>query len=129
MNRTIVSVLAGLLFWAALGSLLIGALRLFWPAYEVAHPLKAFTFPMHVARLVIGALATLSTGALVQRIAGTGGRAVLVYAVLLLLGSLFVHVQEPTWSAYPGWYHLIFLGYLLPLTLLGGQVANRRLPQ
>jgi hypothetical protein len=126
VKRTITAIVAGLLIWAAFGSLLIGALRLFWPAYEVAHPMRNFTFLMQVARLVIGAVATLGAGALVRRITGVSGRAVTTFAIVLLVANLFVHLQEPTWSDYPDWYHLIFLGYLLPLTLLGGHLAVRK---
>jgi hypothetical protein len=125
MKRTIAAVVAGLLFWAAFGSLLIGALRVFWPDYAVAHPMRDFTFPMQMARLVVGAVATLGAGAVARRIAGTGGRAVMTFGILLLLANLFVHLQEPTWSDYPLWYHIVFLGYLVPLTLLGGWLATR----
>jgi hypothetical protein len=30
------------------------------------------------------------------------------------------------WDQYPIWYHLVYLGYLLPLTLLGGQLAIKK---
>lgn len=124
MARNIGVIIAGLLFWAAIGSLLILVLRLTWPAYEAAHPMRDFTFPMLIVRLVIGVAATLGAGALVRRLAGTGGRMVMIFGGLLLLCSAFVHLKEPTWSHYPVWYHLVFLGYLLPLTLLGGKLAT-----
>jgi hypothetical protein len=123
MAKTIGAIIAGFLLWAAIGSLLVLVLRLSWPAYEAAHPTRDFTLPMLIVRLVIGAAATLGAGALVWRMAGAAGRAVLVYGGLLLLANLFVHLREPTWSQYPVWYHIVFLGYLLPLTLLGGTFA------
>jgi hypothetical protein len=121
LAKNIGAIVAGHLFWAAIGSLLILVLRLTWPAYEAAHPTRNFTFPMLLVRLVIGAAATLGAGALVRRMAGIDSRTVLIFACLLLLVNLFVHLREPTWSTYPGWFHLVFLGYLLPLTLLGGR--------
>jgi hypothetical protein len=125
MKRIFIAVLAGLLCWAAFGSLLIGALRLFWPAYEAVHPTRDFAFPMLLARLAVGAVATVAAGALVKRVAGTSDREVAVFGGLLLLVSMFDHLQEPTWSNYPLWYHLVFLGYLLPLTWLGGRFGRR----
>jgi hypothetical protein len=126
VKRNITAIVAGLLFWAAFGSLLIGAMRLFWPAYAAAHPMRDFTFPMQLARLVVGAVATLGAGALVRWIAGTGGRALMTFGILLLLANLFFHLREPTWSDYPLWYHLVFLGYLVPLTLFGGRLASNK---
>jgi hypothetical protein len=123
--RTIGVIISGLLFWAAIGSLLILVLRLTWPAYEAAHPTRDFTLPMQLARLAAGVAASLGAGAIVRRFSATSGHEVLIYGTLLLLCSSFVHLREPTWSTYPVWYHLVFLGYLLPLTLLGGRLATR----
>lgn len=128
MARAIGAIIAGLLLWAAIGGLLILVLRLTWPAYEAAHPARDFTFAMLIVRLMIGAAATLGAGALVQRLSITSGRIVLIFGTLLLLGSSFVHFQEPTWSKYPVWYHLVYLGYLLPLALLGGSALPLFLP-
>jgi hypothetical protein len=125
MTRKIAAIVAGLLLWVALGSLLILALRLAWPAYEAVHVTKTFTLPMLLTRLTIGALASLAMGATVRRIAGPGGRAVLACGVLFLLLNLPIHLLPPVWNQYPGWYHLIYLGYLVPLTLLGGRLARR----
>ena len=124
MQRNILAVVSGLLFWAAFGSLLILALRLSWPAYEAAHPTRTFTLAMQIARLSIGAAASLAAGALVRRIAGSGGRSVLATGAGLLLLSLPVHLSEPTWSHYPLRYHLIYFAYLIPLTILGGKLAS-----
>jgi hypothetical protein len=124
--RTVCVIVSGLLFWAAIGSLLILILRLTWPAYEAAHPTRDFTFLMLLVRLAAGVVASLGAGAMVRRFSATSGREVLIFGTLLLLCSSFGHLREPTWSTYPVWYHLVFLGYLLPLTLLGGRLATRQ---
>ena len=126
MQKNIAAILAGLLLWAAFGGLLIMVLRLSWPAYEAVHVTKAFTLPMQLTRLAIGAAGTLSTGAVVRRISGADGRAVMATGALLLLFSLPIHLTEPTWSHYPGWYHLSYLAYLIPLTILGGKLASSK---
>lgn len=126
MSRQVTAIVAGFCLWAAIGGLLILILRLSWPAYEAAHPTRGFTFPMQIVRLVIGAVATLAAGALVRRLAGSVGWAVLGFGMSLLLLSLYDHLTEPTWSRYPLWYHLVYIGYLMPLTIFGARLATQK---
>ena len=44
--------------------------------------------------------------------------------VLLLIAFVPVHVQ--LWSLFPFWYHLVFLGTLVPLMLLGSRLSRLR---
>jgi hypothetical protein len=53
-----------------------------------------------------------------------GRRAVMILAVLLLATGLAFEIGG--WGLAPAWYHLIFLGLLVPLTVAGGNL--RRLP-
>jgi hypothetical protein len=46
---------------------------------------------------------------------------VLLLGVLLLAFGIWVQAQF--WNAVPLWYHLIFLGLLIPVTLFGGIYA------
>ena len=126
MTRTIAAMVAGLLLWAAVGGLLLLSLRLSWPAYQDVDATKLYTLPMQIARLIVGAAATLAGGALVRRIAGASGRAALAWGIVLLLLNLPVHLQLPVWDQYPGWYHLIYLGYLVPLAWLGSTMVKSR---
>jgi hypothetical protein len=126
MLRKIGTIVSGLVAFAIVGGLLILLLRVTWPAYEAAHPTKAFTLAMLLARLTIGASACLAAGAVIMRIAGTTGKAILLCGLVLLLISLTIHLREPVWSQYPGWYHFVYLGYIMPLVLFGGRLmANR----
>jgi hypothetical protein len=124
LQRKIGAIVAGLMVWAITGSALILALRITWPAYEAAHMAKSFTFAMQVARLTAGVAASLAAGAVAMRIAKTDDKAIWLLGLILLLLNLPIHLRDPVWSQYPGWYHLIFLGYLVPLVLLGGRLVK-----
>jgi hypothetical protein len=46
--------------------------------------------------------------------------------VALLLLALFVPVHVGLWAKFPLWYHVVFLGSLIPLVLLGGKLLESR---
>ena len=50
--------------------------------------------------------------------------AVVVMAVMLLVTG--IGVQSTVWSLMPVWYHLAFLGLLVPVALVGGRLAKSR---
>ena len=53
-------------------------------------------------------------------------RTVALLGVLLFATGCFV--QSTVWHLMPLWYHLIFLGLVIPVTLVGGIVTKRRPP-
>jgi hypothetical protein len=118
-------VFLGLLTWVALGGLLLLSLRFTWPAYEAAQATKSFTLAMLISRQFIGAFATLVAGFVVARFSGVAAKATLLLGALLFLLNLPIHLSDPVWSDYPLWYHIVFLTYLLPLTIFGGKLANK----
>jgi hypothetical protein len=62
-------------------------------------------------------------------VAGVVSRSSWKRTVALLGLSLFAtgcFVQSTVWHLMPLWYHLIFLGLIIPLTLVGGVVTKRR---
>ena len=42
----------------------------------------------------------------------------------LLILALFVPVHVSLWSTFPVWYHLVFLGSLVPLVILGSALLR-----
>ena len=48
-----------------------------------------------------------------------------VWALALLLLAVGIPVQVSAWQSLPVWYHLTFLGLLVPLTVLGGRIGRR----
>jgi hypothetical protein len=123
MKRGVIGVLAGLVVWVAIGSAAGLVLRATWPDYVAAAPTMKFTTPMKVARLSIGAFATLAMGWVIGGITRSI-TSVLVAGVLLLV--IFIPQHIALWDKFPVWYHLTFLVSLVPLAYSGGKIALRR---
>ena len=124
MIRNISAIVAGLVAWIAIVSILDRCLRLAWPEYAAALPTFAFTLPMMFARLSESAITTLLAGLLNRLIAHRPLWPAVVQGAIILLFFLPVHYK--LWHSFPVWYHLTFLGSLVPLTLLGAALAPRR---
>lgn len=127
MVRKIVAFVCGLAAWILVASLLNRLLRLGLPRYAAAEPTMAFTLSMQWARLALGALASLSAGFVVARVAPNAGRLPLMLGVLVLVVFLPVHYN--LWHKFPIWYHLIFLLTIVPLVLIGARLGARRAGQ
>ena len=74
---------------------------------------------MHLGRALI---ITIMAGFIAAIVAGENRRAPLVLGVLLLLFGIFI--QAMAWSYLPIWYHIIFLGMLVPVSVLGGKMKQ-----
>lgn len=122
MVKGFFGVVAGLIAWVAVAAAAGLILRL-WPAYASVAAAMTFTLPMLIARLSIGAIATVAAGLVTALIARRSMPAALITGLLLLL--LFIPQHILLWVRFPVWYHLAFLVSLVPLTLLGGRCATR----
>jgi hypothetical protein len=116
MWRTIAGIIAGLVAWGVVVTILNLGLRLWLPGYMQAEPAMQFTLGMKIARLSIGALSTLAAGAVVRTITRSNLAPWIVGLVLL---ALFVPDHIHIWNKFPAWYHLTFLITLAPLVALG----------
>jgi hypothetical protein len=124
MKRSIFAFIVGLVVWVLVASLLNRGLRIGLEGYAAAEPQMAFTHGMMVARLTLGALASLAAGAGAKAVAPSSMRVVWVLGAVLLAAFIPAHVQ--LWAKFPVWYHLVFLGTLVPLVLLGGTFTRNR---
>jgi hypothetical protein len=122
MLRNLGSVVAGLVTWIIVASILDRAMRATWADYATALPTFHFTLPMMAARLSEAAIATLAGGYVAGLIARVWWP-IWVQSVLLL--AIFIYVHLMIWDKFPIWYHATFLvGTLVPLTLLGWAAAR-----
>ena len=121
MNRNIGAILAGIVAWVIVGTIIDRAMRLFWPDYAAAVPVLVFTLPMKFARLAEGAMTTLAAGFVNRLIVRTPLWPAAVQGLVILL--LFLPVHYNLWNKFPVWYHLTFLGYLVPVTILGAALV------
>jgi hypothetical protein len=125
MKRTIVSVVAGLIAWTLIVSLLNRGVRLALPGYTEAEPELAFTLAMKIARLSIAVITSVATGAIVRAIAPASRFAPWIVGGVIL--AAFVPVHVGIWSRLPVWYHLFFLLTLVPLVVFGARLRGAAL--
>jgi len=124
MARKVLGPVAGLVVWFVIVTLVGEIMRASWPDYARVADAMTFTLPMMIARLSIGAVATLAAGLVAAAISRRSMLASLAPGVLLLLGFIPVHIS--LWDKFPLWYHLTFLLSLVPLTYLGGATVAER---
>jgi len=120
MWRTVGSIVAGLVTWAVIATVLNFGLRAAIPGYVEAEPLLAFTMTMKIARLTEAAIASIGAGAMVRAVAPASRWAPWIAGAIVLCMFLPVHVQ--IWNKLPVWYHLTFLLTIVPLFLLGASI-------
>ena len=122
MSKKILGVVAGLVVWVTIVMVAGTIMRLSWPDYARVEIAMTFTLPMLIARLAIGALATVATGLVAAIIARQSKLVQLMPGVLLLVAFIPVHIS--LWEKFPVWYHLTFLVSLVPLTYVGGTIPR-----
>ena len=120
--KTVGAVIAALVTWFFVATVVNLALRAFWPHYHEAEIAFNFTFAMKVARLLLGAISTLGAGFVAAWIDKGRMRAATLTGIVLL--ALFIPGHYRIWEKFPLWYHLTFLVSLLPLTLLGAALNH-----
>jgi hypothetical protein len=118
LGRAVLAVVAGLVAWIAIVAMAGLIMRSSWPAYARVADAMTFTLPMMLARLSIGAVATLAAGWVTAAIAPRPMLVRLMPGLILLV--VFIPQHIALWNIFPLWYHLTFLLSLVPLTYLGG---------
>jgi hypothetical protein len=124
MKRAVLGFAAGLVVWILVISVLNRVLRVALAGYAAAEPTMSFTLGMLVSRLVIAALTALVAGAIATWIAPASRRMPVLLGATLLAAFLPVHLR--LWGLFPFWYHLVFLGTLVPLIVLGSRLLRLR---
>jgi len=116
--KNAIGVVAGLAVWIAVVAVAGLIMRSSWPAYASVADAMTFTLPMMLARLSIGALATLAAGWITAALAPRPLLVRVIPGIILL--AVFIPQHIALWHTFPIWYHLTFLLSLVPLTYLGG---------
>lgn len=122
--RAIVSVFGGFIAWWIVASILSLGLKRAWPDYAAAEPQMQFSLGMLAARLAMGALSTLAAGSVTRRLSKSSFNAALGLGLLLLLFFVPVHIK--LFAVFPIWYHLLFLGGLVPVAALPWWLDRKR---
>jgi hypothetical protein len=122
--KTVAAVIVALVTWIVVATILNFPLRAWWPHYHEAETAFNFTLGMKLARLALGAVASLCSGFVAAWIAN--GHRVAAMALGILLLALFIPNHYLLWHKFPAWYHLTFLVSLFPLTMLGAMLKAPR---
>jgi len=117
MWRKVGAVVAGLVAWLVVVSLINRGLRLWLPGYVQAEPLLQFTLAMKIARLTMAAVTSLLAGMVVGAVAPSSRWAPWIVGLVTL--AIFLPSHYYLWAKFPLWYHLSFLVPLVPLVVLG----------
>ena len=123
MWRTVLSIVAGLVAWGVVVTLLNFGLRASLPGYHAAEATLQFTSAMKIGRLTEAALSSLAAGAIIGSIVPRNWWAPWLTGLIILAMFLPVHVH--LWNVFPVWYHLAFLVPLAPLFALGAALVRR----
>ncbi len=123
MLRSIGGIVAGLVVWAIVVTVLNLGLRYGMPGYAAVEKAMLFTVPMMAARLSISAVSSLASGYAAAAI-GRRQMPAIVAGIIMLL--LFIPVHYSIWDKFPIWYHLTFLISLPVLSALGGTLRGAR---
>ena len=133
MFRTILAVIAGFFLWLIVWFGNEALLSAVWPKFDAQQ--QAFQDALDkggqfqpetiflLTHVLSGAIAALLSGFVSSIIANENKRAPLI--VGLLLTTLGVLKAVLSWQLVPMWYHVVFTGMLLPLTLIGGGLRSR----
>ncbi len=122
MWRAIGGVVAGVVTWAVVVTVLDVGLRYGWTDYAAVEKAMTFTVPMMIARLTESGLSSILSGWVAAGVARNRAAALWSGVVLLLT---FLPIHYKLWNTFPLWYHLTFFASLIVLSLLGGMFARR----
>lgn len=117
------ALIVALVVWFVVATAVHRFMCLVWPAYAVATPLMNFSLPMKIARLLLGAVCTVLAAATARRLSAARWLPLMIGVALLVL---FVPGHYRIWDRFPVWYHLTFLGSLIPLALLGARFPSAK---
>jgi hypothetical protein len=120
MTRNIIGVVIGLAVWVTVSMIIGTVMRSSWTEYASVAEALTFTLPMMIARLSIGAFATVLMGLVTACI--TQSKIARPMPGFILLAA-FIPEHVMLWDKFPIWYHLTFLLSLVPLTYVGNSIA------
>jgi hypothetical protein len=122
MRRTLAGIVAGLIAWAVIVTVIDWGLRFGLTGYTEAEHTLLFTLGMKIARLSMAAVTSLAAGAVVCAIAPRSRLAPWIVGLVIL--ALFLPAHIHLWHRFPIWYHLSFLLPLAPLVALGAALVR-----
>ena len=125
MVRTVLGVVAGVVTGLVVVTVIDRTMRYFWPDYAAVFAAMTFTLPMMVARLTESTIALIIASLVTIRVAAASRIAPWAFAVLMFVPFAYYH--STIWAKFPVWYHAFFLGSLIVVPVLVGNLRSRKL--
>lgn len=124
MVRTVLSVVAGVVAWLLLVTLMDRTMRHFWPDYAANFAAMTFTLQMMLARLAESTVALIVASMIAVGVAPASRAAPWAFGVLMF--AFFAPYHYTLWTKFPVWYHAYFLLSLIAVPVLVASVMRRR---
>jgi hypothetical protein len=132
MGRIILGVIAGFVVWSIVWVGSAQVLGAVWPEYS-EYNLRAeraiangesldTSWMIALVNLIRSFITSILAGYMAALVAGEYGRTTLALGVILVLVG--IGVEYGTWNLAPAWYHILFVLFLLPMTVLGGKLRR-----
>ena len=132
MVRIILGVIVGFIVWSIVWVGSEQTLGRFWPEFGT-HSLDAEkaltnntaleTSPVIAfANLIRSFLTSIIAGYLAALVAGEFKKSTMILGVILV--AVGIAVEYMFWNLAPAWYHVLFVLFLLPMTILGGRLRR-----
>ena len=133
MVRIILGVIVGFIvwsiFWIGTDKMMIMAFPDWYGKYSAAleeafvkqTPFTADAM-ISAVNLARSLLTSFVAGYMAALVAGEYKRSTMILGVILI--AVGIAVEYFMWSFAPAWYHILFVIFLLPLTILGGRVRR-----
>ena len=125
MVRTVLGVIAGVVAWLVVVTVIDRTMRYFWPDYAAVFAAMTFTLPMMIARLAESTVALLIASLVTVRVVPASRVAPWAFAILMFVPFAYFH--STIWDKFPIWYHAFFLGSLIVAPVLVGNLRSRKL--
>ncbi len=133
MVRIALGVIVGFIVWSIvwIGSdVTLGAVSPGWLGKHSADAQKAMadgttlvTEPLiGVINLLRSFITSIIAGYMTALVAGEYKRSTMILGIILLVAG--IAVQSMAWSLAPAWYHILFVLFLIPMTILGGRLRR-----
>ena len=123
MGRIILAVVAGFVLWSALWLIAGLVVLAVVPDGYAEDGRTVISAGILLVFALVALVVSLVAGWLAMLVGREGGRrAAMILAGLLLLVGLTVEISG--WAYSPVWYHLVFLGLLVPATMAGAALKR-----
>jgi hypothetical protein len=123
MVRTVLGVVAGVVAWLVLVTVMDRTMRHFWPDYATNFTAMTFTLQMMLARLAESTVALIIASMIAAGVAPASRYVGWAFGILML--AFFAPYHYTLWAKFPIWYHAYFLASLIVVPVLVEKLRSR----